>query len=83
MSEIRTVYNTFFVPSWNDVAAPPVPFTYGTFAMNGRPYVAVVGTLFSRNHLRLTAAQGWPLSCRCSPAAQPQGQGVLFKESCS
>jgi len=52
-AQIRNPFNALFQPVWNDLQASRVPFTNGAFAMNGTNYVAVFGTVFSRNELRL------------------------------
>jgi len=52
-AQIRNPFNALFQPVWNDLQASRVPFANGAFAMNGTNYVAVFGTVFSRNELRL------------------------------
>jgi len=52
-AQIRIPFNALFQPAWNDLHEPRVKFTNGAFPMNGTNYVAVFGTVFSRNDLRL------------------------------
>jgi len=52
-AQIRIPFNALFQPAWNDLHEPRVPFTNGALLMNGTNYVAVFGTVFSRNDLRL------------------------------
>jgi len=51
--QIRIPFNALFQPVWNDLLAPLVQFSDGAFPMNGTNYVAVFGTVFSRNDLRI------------------------------
>jgi len=53
--EIRIPFNALWQPEWNDKTAPAVPFSYGTFMMDGVPYTAVTGTVFSANDLRMNS----------------------------
>eukprot|EP00667_Euglena_gracilis_P003073 EG_transcript_3082 len=59
--EIRDVYNSLFNSSWNDVTADPVPFTSSRLMLKGNLNLAISGTLFSKNDLRITAVwyQPW------------------------
>eukprot|EP00667_Euglena_gracilis_P001642 EG_transcript_1642 len=54
VAEIRNLYNALHTSVWDDLSAAPIPLQQSELRLSGKRYMAIVATLFSRDHFRTT-----------------------------
>eukprot|EP00667_Euglena_gracilis_P000796 EG_transcript_797 len=61
VAEIQEVYTTLYTPAWDDLTAPAIVAKQEKIQLNGKSYMAIVATLFSKDNFRTTVVwyQPW------------------------
>jgi len=54
IADIRNARNALWTPEWDVLGGPLIPPTFEPLVLNNTRFLAVVGTLFSQNELRIT-----------------------------